>query len=314
MTSSPLIWHNGQLKPHAAATVHVSAHALHYGSSVFEGERVYDTHDGPQFFRLHDHTRRLFQSARIYGLDIGYSEHDINAACHAVVQANNMTSAYVRPLAFCGAGGLGVLPGPNDPVEVAVMALNWGAYHGEALEHGADVCVSSWARPAPNTTPGWAKAGGHYLSSRLVTQEALANGYAEGLVLGTNGLLSEGAAENIFLVLDGRLVTPPTSAGILAGITRDSVMKLAASLGLDAHETDLPREALYCADEVFMVGTAAEITPVRSVDRIPVGNGRPGPVTRKLQDAFFGLFDGRTKDRWGWLTPLGATGHREDAA
>lgn len=298
-----LIWKNGQLVAWADASVHVSAHALHYGSSVFEGERVYATPDGPRFFRLADHTRRLFASARVYGMDIGHTPSEINAACCAVVRENEMPSAYVRPLVFRGAGGLGVLPQDN-PVEVVILALPWGSYHGEAREHGADVCVSSWNRAAPNTFPGWAKAGGNYLNSQLVAAQAQRDGYAEGLALGTNGLLSEGAGENLFLVLDGELVTPPTSAGVLVGITRDSVLKLAASLGIACAERDLPRESLYYADEVFLCGTAAEITPVRSVDRMPVGAGGVGPVTRALQEAFFGLFDGRTRDRWGWLSEL----------
>jgi branched-chain amino acid aminotransferase len=304
MSYAPLIWHNGRIKPFAEATVHVCAHALHYGSSVFEGERVYATPRGPCYFRLADHTHRLFESARIYDIEIGYSEVEIDEACRELIRANALESAYVRPIAFRGAGGLGVLPDSGAPVDVAIMALRWGAYHGDALEHGADVCVSSWSRPAPNTLPTWAKAGGNYLSSQLIGFEAQRGGYAEGIALGCNGLLSEGAGENLFLVRKGRLVTPPTSAGVLAGITRDSVMTLAGSLGIVVEERDLPREALYSADEVFMTGTAAEITPIRSVDRKAIGAGKPGPITRALQDAFFGLFDGRTVDRWGWLTPV----------
>jgi branched-chain amino acid aminotransferase len=299
--STALLWHNGQLKPWAEATTHVSTHALHYGSSVFEGERVYATPRGPAYFRLADHTARLFESARVYDIDIGYSAAQINAACLELIRANAMPSAYVRPIVFRGAGGLGVLAKPGAPVEVAIMAMEWGAYLGDAREHGADVCVSSWHRPAPNTLPSWAKAGGNYLSSQLIAAEARRGGYDEGIALGHNGLLSEGAGENLFLVKKGRLLTPPTSAGILAGITRDSVITLAAEMGLVLEERDLPREALYSADEIFMTGTAAEITPVRSVDRKAVGSGKPGPITRALQDAFFGLFDGRTEDRWGWL-------------
>ncbi|PZQ12252.1 MAG: branched chain amino acid aminotransferase [Rhodanobacter denitrificans] len=314
MSPTSLIWHNGRLKPWHEATVHVGAHALHYGSSVFEGERVYATPQGPAYFRLADHTRRLFESARIYEIDIGYSEEAINAACIELIAANAMPSAYVRPIVFRGAGGLGVLAQPGAPVEVAIMALDWGAYLGEAIEHGADVCVSSWNRPAPNTFPSWAKAGGNYLSSQLIGLEARRGGYAEGIALGSNGLLSEGAGENLFLVRRGVLYTPPSSAGILAGITRDTVMTLARELGYAVEERDLPREALYTSDEVFMTGTAAEITPVRSVDRKAVGSGRPGPVTRALQQAFFGLFDGRTADRWDWLTPVHAAADRTRAA
>lgn len=318
MNHAPLIWHNGRLKPWAEATVHVSAHALHYGSSVFEGERVYATPRGPSYFRLEDHTRRLFESARVYEIDIGYDEDAINAACRELIRANGMQSAYVRPIVFRGAGGLGVLPEEGAPVDVSILALNWGAYHGEAREHGADVCVSSWNRPAPNTLPSWAKAGGNYLCSQLVAFEARRGGYAEGIALGRSGLLSEGAGENLFVFLKGKLLTPPTSAGILAGITRDSVIALAGDLGIEVEERDLPREALYAADEVFMTGTAVEITPVRSVDRKPVGSGKPGPITRALQDAFFGLFEGRTPDRRGWLTPVDdaayAAGRRAPAA
>ncbi|QEE26173.1 branched-chain amino acid transaminase [Rhodanobacter glycinis] len=300
--NTPFLWHNGRIKPWSEANTHVSTHALHYGSSVFEGERVYATPDGPAYFRLADHTRRLFESAKVYEIEIGYSEAEINAASLELIRANSMKSAYVRPIVFRGAGGLGVLPKDGAPVEVALMAMEWGAYLGEAAERGADVCVSSWHRPAPNTIPSWAKAGGNYLNSQLIGLEARRNGYDEGIALGHNGLLSEGAGENLFLVKRGKLLTPPSSAGILAGITRDTVITLAAELGIPVEERDLPREALYTADEVFMTGSAAEITPVRSVDRKPVGNGKPGPVTRGLQESFFGLFNGSTRDRWGWLS------------
>jgi len=222
-----------------------------------------------------------------------------------LIRANAMPSAYVRPIVFRGAGGLGVLAKDDAPVDVAIIALNWGAYLGEAAERGADVCVSSWHRPAPNTLPSWAKAGGNYLSSQLIGLEARRNGYDEGIALGHNGMLSEGAGENLFLVKRGRLLTPPSSAGILAGITRDSVITLAADLGIAVEERELPREALYSADEVFLTGTAAEITPVRSVDRKAIGKGAPGPVTQQLRQAFFGLFDGRTHDKWGWLDVVG---------
>lgn len=309
MTQPNLIWHNGRLKPWHEATVHVSAHALHYGSSVFEGERVYATPKGPAYFRLAEHTRRLFESAKIYDINIGYGEDEINQACLDLIAANNMQSAYVRPIVFRGAGGLGVLPKPGAPVDVSIMALDWGAYLGDAIEHGADVCVSSWNRPAPNTFPSWAKAGGNYLSSQLIGFEAQRGGYDEGIALGTNGLLSEGAGENLFLVRRGTIFTPSSSAGILAGITRDTVMTLARELGYTVEERDLPREALYTSDEIFMTGTAAEITPVRSVDRKAVGTGKPGPITKALQKAFFGLFDGSTTDTHGWLTPVPQNSH-----
>ena len=312
--STPFVWHNGRIKPSADATTHVSAHALHYGSSVFEGERVYATPRGPAYFRLADHTRRLFESARVYEIEIGYGEEEINAACLELIRANAMPSAYVRPIVFRGAGGLGVLAKDGAPVEVAIMAMAWGAYLGEAAERGADICVSSWHRPAPNTLPSWAKAGGNYLSSQLIGLEARRNGYDEGIALGVNGLLSEGAGENLFLVKNGKLLTPPSSAGILAGITRDSVLALAADLGIEAEERELPREALYSADEVFMTGTAAEITPVRSVDRKAIGQGAPGPVTQQLRQAFFGLFDGRTEDRRSWLSLVHGEATTQEAA
>ena len=314
MKAGNLIWHNGRLKPWQDATCHVSAHALHYGSSVFEGERVYATAQGPAYFRLADHTRRLFESAKIYEIDVGYSENEINAACLELIRANEMKSAYVRPIVFRGADGLGVLAKAGSPVDVAIMAMDWGAYLGDAIEHGADVCVSSWNRPAPNTFPSWAKAGGNYLNSQLIGLEAQRGGYAEGIALGVNGMLTEGAGENLFLVRRGKLITPPTNAGVLAGITRDTVITFAADLGIAVEERDLPREALYCSDEIFLTGTAAEITPVRSVDRKAVGSGKPGPVTRALQAAFFGLFDGRTADRWGWLTPVDVTAEEAVAA
>lgn len=306
MSHPALLWHNGQIKPWAQATTHVGAHALHYGSSVFEGVRVYATARGAAAFRLSDHTQRLFESARTYEIEIGYSQAQINAACAEVVRANKLTSAYLRPIVFRGAGGLGVLAGAQDPVEVAVIALQWGAYLGEAAERGADVCVSSWHRPAPNTLPSWAKAGGNYLSSQLIGMEARRHGYDEGIALGHDGLLSEGAGENLFLVKHGKLITPPSSAAILAGITRDSVIALAGDLGITVEERALPREALYSADEVFMTGTAAEITPVRSVDRKQIGRGAPGPLTTRLRGAFFGLFDGSTADRRQWLQLLDA--------
>lgn len=306
MNHPALLWHNGQIKPWAQATTHVGAHALHYGSSVFEGVRVYATARGAAAFRLSDHTQRLFESARTYEIEIGYSQAQINAACAEVVRANGLQSAYLRPIVFRGAGGLGVLASDTDPVEVAVIALQWGAYLGEAAERGADVCVTSWQRPAPNTLPSWAKAGGNYLSSQLIGMEARRHGYDEGIALGHDGLLSEGAGENLFLVKHGKLITPPSSAAILAGITRDSVIALAGDLGITVEERALPREALYSADEVFMTGTAAEITPVRSVDRKQIGRGAPGPLTTRLRGAFFGLFDGSTADRRQWLQLLDA--------
>jgi branched-chain amino acid aminotransferase len=301
------IWHNGKLVPWKDANVHVLSHALHYGSSVFEGIRAYATPSGPQIFRLHAHTRRLLDSAKIHRIGIPWSADEINAACREVVLRNGLRSAYIRPLAYRGYGDVGVVPKDGHPVELAIAAWEWGAYLGpEALEKGVDVCVSSWQRVAPNTIPALAKAGGNYLSSTLVGFEARDRGFAEGIALAADGTISEGAGENLFLVRDGVLITPPGAASILLGITRDSVMTLARDLGIEVREQVLPREMMYIADEIFLTGTAAEITPVRSVDRLSIGTGARGPVTKALQDAFFGLFDGRTADKWGWLEPLGS--------
>ena len=294
------IWHNGTIKPWAEATTHVMAHAIHYGSSVFEGIRAYATPRGTALFRLGDRNRRLFNSAKIYDIAIPYTLEQINAACRDIVSANGLRAAYLRPVAFRGAGSVGIAA--DTPIDVAVAALDFGRYLGaEALEQGIDACVSSWQRFAPNTVPAGAKAGGNYLSGQLVTREARRHGYGEGIALASTGLLSEGAGENLFLVFDGALHTTPASASILIGITRDSIIKLARDAGIEVVERDIPREYLYLCDELLMCGTAAEITPLRSVDGKPVGDGRPGPVTRRLQQLFFGLFDGTTPDTRGWL-------------
>lgn len=309
------IWHNGKLVPWQSATVHVLSHALHYGSSVFEGLRAYATPDGTQIFRLQAHTRRLLDSAKIHRIEIPWSGPEINAACKEVVVRNGLKSAYIRPLAYRGFGEVGVVPKPGHPVELAIAAWEWGAYLGpEALESGVDVCVSSWQRVAPNTIPALAKAGGNYLSSTLVGFEARDRGFAEGIALGPDGTVSEGAGENLFLIRDGVLITPPAAASILLGITRDSVIILARELGIEVREQVLPREMMYIADEIFLTGTAAEITPVRSVDRLTVGSGSRGPITKLLQDAFFGLFSGKTADKWGWLEPVEAPARAKRAA
>lgn len=303
--ATKLIWHDGALVPWEKATVHVLAHGLHYGSSVFEGIRVYETHRGPAYFRLAPHLRRMFDSAKIYRIEIPYSVAQINEACHEVIRVNGLTNAYVRPIAFRGYGSLSVAPGKDVPINVSIAAIQWGAYLGaEALEKGVDVCVSSWSRPAPNTLPTLAKAGGNYLSSQLITMEAQRGGFVEGIGLDVSGNLSEGAGENLFLVRDGILHTPPLTAAVLPGITRDTVVTLAKQLGYEVREQALPREALYIADEIFFTGTAAEVSPVRSVDGIQIGEGRRGPVTTALQKAFFGLFKGETEDKWGWLEPV----------
>ncbi|KAF1719406.1 branched-chain amino acid transaminase [Pseudoxanthomonas wuyuanensis] len=297
------IWHNGAVKPWAEATTHVMAHAIHYGSSVFEGIRAYETPKGTAIFRLDDHNRRLFQSAKIYDIQIPYTLAEINAACKEIVRVNGLRSAYLRPVVFRGYGGIGIAA--ETPIDVAVAAMAFGRYLGEgATENGIDACVSSWQRFAPNTLPAGAKAGGNYLSGQLVTREARRHGYGEGIALASTGLLSEGAGENLFLVFDGELHTPPASASILSGITRNSIIRLARDNGINVIERDLPREYLYLCDELMMCGTAAEITPLRSVDGKPVGDGKPGPVTQRIQQLFFGLFDGSTEDRYGWLDYL----------
>ena len=294
------IWHNGAIKPWAEATTHVMSHALHYGSSVFEGIRCYETANGPAIFRLSDHNRRLFASARIYDMPIPYSLEELNAASREVIKRNGLSKGYLRPVAYRGLGGFGL--SADTPTDVAVAAWEMGAYLGDGvLEQGIDACVSSWQRFAPNTIPAGAKAGGNYLNGQLVAREARRLGFGEGIALASTGLLSEGAGENLFLVFEGALHTTPISAALLNGITRNSIITLAKANGIECVERDLPREYLYLCDELFMCGTAAEITPIRSVDGRQVGAGKPGPVTRRVQDLFFGLFDGRTPDVHGWL-------------
>jgi branched-chain amino acid aminotransferase len=306
LKTSKYIWHEGKLVPWEQATVHVLSHALHYGSSVFEGIRVYSTPNGAVGFRLTDHITRLYHSAKIYRMKIPFTSETLVGACRDVVRENDLLEgAYIRPIAFRGYGEMGVAGNIGQPASVSVAAWKWGSYLGEgALERGVEVCVSSWQRVAPNTVPALAKAGGNYLSSALVTLEARRLGFAEGLALNTAGFVSEGAGENLFLVQNGKLYTPPLASSILGGLTRDSVTKLAQSAGLEVIEQNIPRELLYIADELFMTGTAAEITPVRSVDKIPVGEGKRGPITERLQKLFFGLFDGSTVDRFGWLEPI----------
>ncbi len=305
-TPAKYIWQNGELVPHEQATVHVLTHALHYGSSVFEGIRAYGTPDGAQFFRLQEHMKRLFFSAKVYRIDIPFTLEESIQACQDVVAANELTEgAYIRPLVFRGNSGFGVVPPPDAPVEFIVAAQEWGAYLGaDGLEKGVDVCVSSWNRAAPNTLPAGAKAGGNYLSSQLISMEAKRLGFTEGIGLTVDGMVSEGAGENLFLVLDGVLYTPDISSSILGGITRSTIIELAGINNLKMVQQSIPREMLYAADEVFMTGTAAEVTPVRSVDRIKVGAGKRGPITKQMQDAFFGLFNGSTQDPDNWLTPV----------
>lgn len=302
-TYPEFIWQNGKIKPWAEATVHVMAHALHYGSSVFEGIRSYETPKGPAIFRLGDHLKRLYLSAKIYDIAIPYTIDELAAACREVILKNGLTKAYLRPVAFRGLGGFGL--SAETPTDVAVATWEMGPYLGPGvLEAGIDACVSSWNRMAPNTIPTGAKAGGNYLSGQLIAREARRLGFGEGIALASTGLLSEGAGENLFLVFDGQLHTTPASAAILNGITRHSLMTLARANDIEVVERDMPREYLYLADEIFMCGTAAEVTPIRSVDAKQVGAGKAGPLTRKMQDLFFGLFSGKTEDRWNWLDPV----------
>lgn len=301
--ATKFIWFNGKLVPWESATTHVLSHALHYGSSVFEGVRAYRTPRGVIIFRLAEHTRRLFESAKIYRIAIPYTQQQINDACREVVRENGLVNgAYLRPVVFRGYGEIGVAPKIDPPVETAIAAWEWGKYLGsDSEEQGVDVCVSSWQRVAPNTLPALAKAGGNYLSSQLISYEAKRLGFAEGIGLAPDGTVSEGAGENLFVIRDGIIHTPGLSHSVLSGITRDTVMRLARNLGYEVRESSIPREMLYIADEIFMTGTAAEVTPVRSVDRLEVGTGKRGPITQSIQKAFFGLFSGETPDPHGWL-------------
>ena len=299
-----LIWKNGKFIPWAEATTHVMTHGLHYGTGVFEGMRAYNTkHKGVCVFRNREHIERLAFSAKVYKIKLDYSVEDLMGVCRDVVRENGLDSAYIRPLAYLGYGEMG--PASQAcPSDIIIAAFPWGAYLGEeGLANGIDVCVSSWRRFAPGTIPAGVKAAGNYLSSRLVSMEAKDRGFAEGIGLAHDGTVSEGAGENLFVVMKGRLITPPAASSILSGITRDTVITLARDLGIEVTEQPIPREMLYGADELFLTGTAAEVTPVRSVDKIPVGSGAR-PVTKKIQSAFFGLFNGETEDKWGWLDPV----------
>ncbi|MFB9137416.1 branched-chain-amino-acid transaminase [Vibrio olivae] len=296
------IWFNGEMVPWAEANVHVLTHSMHYGTSVFEGVRCYNTPKGPIVFRHREHTQRLLDSAKIYRFPIPYTAEEIMEATRETLRQNKLESAYIRPLGFVGNVGLGVCPPVDTEMDLIIAAFPWGAYLGEeALEQGVDAMISSWNRMAPNTVPTAAKAGGNYLSSLLIGGEARRNGYDEGIALSVDGYLSEGAGENIFVIKDGVLLTPPTTNSILPGITRDTIMTLARDMGYEVRETNIAREALYLADEIFMTGTAAEIVPVRSVDKSEIGSGKCGLVTKAMQTAYFGLFNGTTEDKWGWL-------------
>jgi branched-chain amino acid aminotransferase len=305
------IWMNGSLVDWKDAKIHIGSHVVHYASGVFEGARCYDTVRGSACFRLDAHIRRLFDSARIYHMDPPYDQQAITDAIFDLIQVNKFRACYIRPIVYRGYDSLGVNPLPC-PVDVAIMLWEWGAYFTkEAIEEGLDVKISTWARNAPNTTPAMAKSVANYANAQLIKMEAIADGYAEGIALDTYGNLSEGSGQNIFIVRDGVIYTPPVGNSVLWGITRDSVITIARDLGFEVREQTLPRETLYIADEVFFVGTAVEVTPIRSVDRITVGRGRRGPVTEALQQRFFQIVRGEAPDTHGWLqfvnTPATAT-------
>ena len=307
MTPTEKIWHNGKLIRWEDARIHVLSHVVSYGSSVFEGIRCYETPTGPAIFRLREHVRRLIDSAKIYRIDTGFSIDQLSQAMIDVVAVNKMKSCYIRPIVLRGYGDIGVMP-RNNPIETYIACWEWGKYLGaDALAQGVDVCISSWNRNAPNTMPTLSKAGGNYLSSQVIRMEADINGYAEGIALDTAGVVSEGSGENIFVIRDGKIYTPPLSASVLGGITRDTLVTLAREAGLEVVETNILREMLYIADEIFFTGTAAEVTPVRSVDKVKVGSGSRGPITEKLQSEFFGIVNGTVRDRFGWLTPVPQT-------
>lgn len=300
--SAELIWFNGELIPWENATVHVMSHALHYGSSVFEGIRAYKTHKGTCIFRLEEHIDRLFDSAKVYRMDIPYTREEVIQACKDAVAKNNLESAYLRPLAFLGDVGMGLRPPADAKADLMIAAFSWEAYLGaDAIENGVQVGVSSWNRLAPNTMPTAAKAGGNYLSSQLISMEAGRHGYTEGIALDVNNMVSEGAGQNLFLVRKGVIYTPFSTASILPGLTRDTVIQLARKLGYEVREEPISRESLYLADEFFMTGTATEVVPVKSVDGLPVGSGSRGPITKAIQDAFFGIFNGATDIPDNWL-------------
>jgi branched-chain amino acid aminotransferase len=302
LTETEWIWHDGAFIRWQDATIHVLAHSLQFGSSVFEGIRCYATPRGPAIFRLEDHLQRMADSCKIYRMDLPYSIDELVSACCELVDRNNVDSCYLRPMVVRGYGAAGMVPF-DSPVEVYLPCWPWGAYLGHgALENGVDACVASWHRVAPNTVPAMAKVAGNYLGSQLVKMEALRNGFAEGIALTTNGLISEGSGQNLFLVYRGVLYTPTINGTLLHGVTRFSILTLARDMGFEVREQEMPREMLYTADEVFLCGTASEVTPVRSVDRIEIGNGRRGPITTQVQQRFLDIARGAVDDPYGWLT------------
>jgi branched-chain amino acid aminotransferase len=296
------IWRDGEFIRWQDAQIHVLAHSVQFGSAVFEGIRCYATPKGPAIFRLREHLKRMFDSCKIYRMDPRWTPEELFQATRALVRRNGIDSCYIRPMVLRGYGAAGMVPF-DSPIETYLPCWPWGAYLGEkALEEGVDACVSSWARVAPNTIPAAAKIAGNYLSGQLVKMEALRNGFDEAIALGADGMVSEGSGQNVFVVEGGILHTPPVDGSLLPGITRDAILTIAEDLGVPVRVTPLTREALYTSAEVFVCGTASEVTPIRSVDRLPVGDGTPGPVTRKLQRCFLDLVNGRADDRHGWLT------------
>ncbi len=301
-TKSKFIWMNGNFVRWEDAKIHICSHVIHYGTGVFEGLRCYNTPKGPAVFRLQDHTERLFNSAKIYRMEILFTKEEINQATVELIKKNELDECYIRPIVYRGYQELGVNPF-TCPVEVALITWKWGKYLGpEALEHGVDVMVSSWNRMAPNTFPAMAKCCANYMNSQLIKMEALTYGFVEGIALDVAGFVSEGSGENIFAVRKGIIYTPPLNATILPGITRDTIITLARELGYEVRETSMLREFLYLADELFFTGSAAEVTPIRSVDKITIGTGKCGPITKRLQEEFFALIEGKRADRYNWLT------------
>jgi len=301
------IWHNGKWVSWDDATIHVLSHVVNYASAVFEGIRCYNTKEGPAIFRVREHMQRLVNSAHIYRMESPFTQDELSQAALELVRVNKMGACYIRPIILRGYGELGVDP-RGCPIEVYMACWEWGKYLGEeGLGKGIDVCVSSWNRPAPNTLPQMAKSAANYMNSQLIKMEAKANGFTEGIGLDTNGYVAEGSGENIFAVRDGGVITPPLAHAGLSGITRDSVLAICADLGIPVSEQAIPREMLYIADEVFFTGTAAEVTPIRSVDRVVIGSGARGPVTKRIQDDFFAITSGSKPDRHGWLSPVGVS-------
>jgi branched-chain amino acid aminotransferase len=296
------IWHNGKFIAWDDAQIHVLSHVVNYGTAVFEGIRCYHTLQGPAVFRQQDHIQRLINSAKIYRMDIPYTFDELNNVLLELIRVNKMDACYIRPIVLRGYGDINVTPF-NCPVEVYMACWEWGKYLGaDALEQGVDACVSSWTRIAPNTLPAMAKAAGNYMNSQLIRMEAITNGYVEGIALDDAGYVSEGSGQNIIVCKNGTLMTPPLGASVLPGITRDSIIAIARDLNIPVVEHVVPRELLYIADEVFFVGTASEVTPIRSIDRIQIGNGKRGPIAKRLQDEFFAIVEGRKPDRHGWLS------------